>query len=268
VLSHFIARRKNLQPVEKITISDMTTFVQRFGALESAVDTIAENFLDPKGNVHQWYHFDITQEVAAQKIRMLAKNSFAMIDYKTGANNQTYTGDFVLSLLRIGPGLKTVRIFKIFDKESGKVIYGLEPGNPFPVGGLLAYMKKRTEDRDPTISELSVIHHEGTKADSTAKGEDGAPTSTTTSPGDESKHTQPRSVVWEGYSPKGKDMTETDWGQWCKQRADLVEAYKRRYVKAIAIMGSRSLPKDADDRADGLTVTEYVDKHNLVPNKK
>jgi len=234
IILNFIARHYDLSPLEYITHGDLVVFGQRFGALDSAVDTICENLLDPKGDVHMWYLFSTTDEIIRRKFKHLGMSCFVMIDITQNSNDHVaFSGDFMIYMLRLNSGLRTAHVERMKNQETGKVTYGIKDSvkktlTPLKEG-ILAYLKENSTDRIPLQSEhWSALHHEEGKeaaraialaqiAASEAQGSGQKPVDRAA---EELKHFN---LVWQGYTVEGDKEAESaaDWSKWCAHMADL-----------------------------------------------
>jgi len=243
IVDHFVARRSDLKEEEFITTKDILTYVSRFGSLKTSVDTICENFLDPKGDVHIWYHFDVTNELINRKLLTEKKSSFAVMDYGVkhsddNPKNNTYSGDFSLRLHKITRGKKEETIEKIKD-SSGKVTYGTrvvldkqsntpkQLDKPLPFEhGLLHYLGDRTKDYIPLQSSLWVGAHaietklsDGTTALS-IEGVDKE---------DESLSKDLLENMWKPYNKENKPITKLTYPDWELRRGERNKVASNRY---------------------------------------
>jgi len=225
IVHHFIARSTGLEEVKEITTRDMGLFVSRFGAMDTAVDTVAENYLDPDGKVHMWYLFHMTDDRVKARMRNRGVSCFCVTD--------TLTGNLTVHLLRTedNSGYHSVSIERARD-ESGKIVYGVKDGHgQFQAfkHGILDYLEKEADKRIALQSELWLSLHHDQKSASTTSG-DGGGAATAVSL---SVNVKP---VWACYSNKDKKITTSSYADWSGQRDKQREIVGNRYHQAFAIM--------------------------------
>jgi len=244
IVDHFIARHNDFKAEEQITTKDLLTFVVRFGSLKTAVDTVTENFFDPAGEVHLWYHFDVTSDIINRKFVLEKSNSFAVLDHGVkhdsagNHKNDSYTGDFVLRLRRMS-GTRTGKKEEIIERikdANGKVSYGarvvMVNGAPKQLDkpqvykeGLLKYLKDRTSEYTPLQSSLWVGTHsvENKLADGTTEFKIGDKLD------DDGLTSEIRDNMWKGYSRTGKTVSTLTYKEWEAVRAEKATVASTRY---------------------------------------
>jgi len=282
IVDHFIARRPDLQAEESISTKDLISFVARFGSLKTAVDTVCENFLDAKGDVHMWYFFDMTGDDLNRKLLLERHNAFAVMDHiskRDDANhkNTVYTGDFVLRLHNQVKRGKKEELIERIKTSSGKVVYGsrvklvdgqkkfLDKPEAFDKG-LLLYLQDRTKEYTPLQSQLWVGFHsvEQKQSDGTTSvsilglGANGSDSESELS--DEVK-----AQCWVGYSPKGHTITKMTYTQWESKRAERLKVASTRYRhwKSTYHVESPTVTQTKLPEFDG---TRYVKGSSLLPS--
>jgi len=271
IVDHFIARRPDLKDEDTITTKDLQVFVGRFGSLKTSVDTICENFLDPVGEVHMWYHFDVTEELINRKLLTERNSSFAVMDSgvkrdDVNHKNNTYSGDLVLRLHKISRGKKSESIEKIKD-ISGKVSYGskvvMVNGTPkvfdkaqvFQMG-LLEYLKDRTKDYVPLQSQLWVGCHsvEEKQTDGTIQiqlpGVGGSDDETTLS-------SELKSNIWKPYV-KPKTITKMTYVDWQTKRGERLKVASTRYRHWQSSYVHAAVPTEVNKQPAAFDSTRYV----------
>jgi len=260
VIDHFIARHNDLKAEDQITTKDLLTFVTRFGSLKTAVNTVTENFFDPNGEVHLWYHFDVTPEVMNRKFVLESRNSFAVMDHDVrhdnGGNHKldVFSGDLALRLRRVGGakvGKKEEHIERVKD-SNGKVTYWgkvvMADGapkafdKPQQYKSLLKHLEERTAEYVPLRSSLWVGLHsvetkrsDGTSEFKTGDGEDDGLTK------------EAKANMWKGYSPVGQKVTTVAYAAWESQRAEQAKVASSRYRQWQSAYAT-DLVKTADEQ--------------------
>lgn len=286
IIDHFIARKDDLSEPIEITTSDMATFTNRFGSLPTAVQLVAENFLDPHGHVHMWYHFSLPSHVIDRKLMTERNHAWLLRD------SSSSPGDFVLVLRKAEGGKKEILIEHVKDKETGRMKYGtktlseednqyttraLSPSGrsvsaapTYNTGGgggagkqavelrlfsmsLLEYLRTRTANFTPVCSQLYL----GTHPDFGSEGETKSKKSDKDKDGDHMAPSQLSDDRNTGFKVQSDTVIEfSSYSDWAAERSEKHKAANNRYKNWQAAAQTQST--SSKDGKNAISLTKYV----------
>jgi len=274
IIDHFIVRKDDLTEASEVSTNDMAIFCNRFGSLPQAVTLIAENFLDPHGEVHMWYHFNLPGHVLDRKL--LTEKNHAWLLRDSGSKQ----GDFVLVLRKAQGGKKEILIEHVKDKDTGKMKYGTKTSvdeeravSPSGKGGksielrlftgsLLEYLKERTAAFTPVCSQLFLgTHPDFSGVDdlkSTSKQSSAAKKS------DDEDHIAPSQLSDDrhmGYKVKPEtEISFMSYSDWAQLRGERFKAANNRYKNwQTAAQGATTTSGTTGaQKSQATSLTKYV----------